>query len=214
MSRAHWLTLRFPLEMAFASAATLAVVFGYAALRSEPAPVVSAKVAMTPVSAVPVGGADPRDRLSRFVEQTALAHVGPLRPDAEIDAADAQPPAAVEVATRTLAVHERTKAVAAKPERPQRTDGPVLRADISPRVDPAPLITDATLRPPQPIPVRSLEASGAAPAVPRLEARAADKTNGGFRLPIVSDLAAKLPTGREVSDGVSAFGKRIGAIFR
>ena len=220
MGFARWLTPRFPLEMTFASALTLAVVFAFAMPRREaPANPPVSVAAVTPVKApLNVSGPDPRDRLSRFVEQTALAHVGPLRPEAEIEAADApSAPAAVVMTNRTLSVQERNRTANARPDATPRGEA-AARADAPARAD-TPLRPELALlpkapnipRPPLAIPPHNEEAANLLPEAPRLDGRPKDKA--GFHLPAVSDLAAKLPSGRDISDGVSSMGKRIGSIF-
>jgi hypothetical protein len=220
MGFAHWMTPRFPLEMTFASALTLGAVFAFAAThRDAPAPQpapVAASVAPKP--AMDLSGPDPRDRLSRFVEQTALAHLGPLRPEEEIEAADTpRTPAAVELTNRAASAQERSRAPVARSETPVRTET-VIRTETAARVE-TPLRPELAqpkgsivLRPPLAIPPHNLEAANMPPEAPRLDGHPKYKATG-FRLPAVSDLTSKLPSGRDISDGVASMGKKIGSIF-
>ena len=202
MAFRHWLTPRFPLEMLLASAVTLGLVLAFLipaneAVREPP------KAAAPASLQVAMLGPDPRDRMSRFMEQTALAHVGTLRSEAEIEAADAMPtPAAVEIANRDAS--SRAKALAKTDSAPQRPEFALPKS--------------LALKPPLPIPAaRPQDVAINLPEAPRLDMRPKEireKSSSGFHIPLVGDLTSKLPSGRDVVDGVGSVGKRIGAIFR
>jgi hypothetical protein len=70
------------------------------------------------------------------------------------------------------------------------------------------IVRTIATKPPQK-PVETAEAE--APVVPQPAVARVQQT--GFRIPVVSDVADRLPTGRDIMDGVGAMGRRIGSIF-
>ncbi len=180
----RWATPRFPLEMAVASLATLVVAIIVGDAGRQTHSSPPVKVDLQAnPRTLPVARAD-EARLSAFVENFALAHVAPPLPEASVDAA-------------------------AMGSEPQSRAVQVL-AKSKPR--PAP-------RPAKVLPPSSRPALAALPdrATAAAAATSAEAAKPGFRIPLVSDAAsgvsARLPSGRNIVDGVGAVGRRIGSIF-
>ena len=73
----------------------------------------------------------------------------------------------------------------------------------------------AVKSPPVPIP-RAVERVMERQPVPQAEAPKTSvetKPNPGKRIPIISDIAEKIPSGRDIIDGVGSLGRRVGSIF-
>ena len=123
-SARHWLTPRFPLEMAVASAGTLALVLVFGGMGREPAegPMVALKTAAKPPDP-PAPAIDSGARTDEFIERFALAHVNPPLPEsalADPDPAKASPPRAAQAAPARDRAKPAPAVAAAKPTpRPQ-----------------------------------------------------------------------------------------------
>jgi hypothetical protein len=185
---ARWMTPRFPLEMAAASVTTLAVVLtlgGLGRATSEP------KLVKLSVKPAPIDRpmTDEDEARASFIERFALAHVAPRLPETVVvDPARASASAAQRGPTLVL-THERMRVADA---------GSVV---ASPPRRPA----DLTLP----------QAASATPARPTDGAR--KSADEAFRIPLISDavagLGAKLPSGRDMLDGVGAVARRVGGLF-
>ncbi len=181
-----WLTPRFPVEMAVASVLTLGLVLVVGEFGRQPQPEIApAKVALqAPPRIIPLP-TQSDDRTREFIERFALAHVSPPLPEAAITApAEARAPRPP----------ERAAAALLQPPR-DRPKAPSIRtATARPEQKPT-IVAREDLTPPAPI--------GAAPRA----------KSAAFRIPVVSDVADKLPSGRDILNGVGAVSRGIGSVF-
>ncbi len=119
-----------------------------------------------------------------FMERFALSRLAPTLPEKLIVAPDVAPPASAAAAARRETPPAREKA-----------------RSVAFRQQPAPLPpARAVEKPPvQPVPEPPVEI-----------ARAAPPAKG---IPVISFIAEKLPTGRDIVDGAASLGKRVTSLF-
>jgi len=180
-SSRSWLRPRYPLEMALASAATLATVLVVGSLGQHASAPPKATLAAAPFKPDDSGDA----RTAEFMENFALAHVRAPLPESAI----ADPPSS-------------NSAPSSAP--PPRAAVAVMQLQ---RARPKPVVAPAkpAAKPVEPVQTVAATASNSVP--PRAEQKS-------FRIPFVSDTVDKLPSGRDIVDGVGAVGQKIGSLFK
>jgi hypothetical protein len=181
----RWWTPRFPLEMLGASLLTLitVVALGDLGRRAHEEAAPAKLVAQAPRLTLPPTPTVDA-RTAEFIERFALAHVRAPLPEEAL----------------------------AEPETP-----PVRApaAAVRERAHPAPAKSIVAVLPPaRPVKLAAFEPPAApepAPVVPKPE------KPRGFHIPLVSDavdtIGERIPSRRDLLDGVGSVGKRIGAIF-
>jgi hypothetical protein len=180
----QWLTPRFPLEMAAASVLTLAAV------------VVIGDRSAPPKTPVP--------EASKLVLQAPPRAI-PLPTQSDQRTADFIEKFALAHVGPPLPENMLADGEQAKPPRPPERAALPAQAQ---REKPRPVVVrTVTAKPPQ-------RPADAAPgeAEPK-DVAAANPPPKGFRIPLVSDVTDKLPSGRDMLDGVGSVGRRIGSIF-
>jgi hypothetical protein len=181
----RWWTPRFPLEMLGASLLTLfaVVALGDLGRRAHEEAAPAKLVAQAPRLTLPPTPAADA-RTAEFIERFALAHVRAPLPEEALAEPEAPPSRAPVAIAREHARPAPAKSVVA----------------VRPPTRPVELV--AFEPPPEPAPL----AAAPSPRKPR-----------GFQIPLVSDavesIGARIPSGRDMLDGVGSVGKRIGAIF-
>ncbi len=169
--------------MAAASGLTLAVIAIVGGVASRLGAPAAPK---TPVHAQQQPAPSDEDaRAAEFIQNFALAHVSPPLPESALADPDQ---------TSIPVLPPQREAVAV--EQMARTKPP-----LRPPFAKAPLVKP----PARPMDVVQAVPSGSVPP--------AQKPAGGFRIPFVSDVAAKIPSGRDIMDGVGSVGRKIGSIF-
>lgn len=184
----RWATPRFPLEMLAASALTLVFVLTVGDLgrqsRESAAPV---KLALQAAPRLAPAPSEADLRAAEFIENFALAHVSAPLPEEALNDPDQN---------RARAPLPPRAVLAAQKEKPRAPASRIVAA-----------------RPPaRP---GEIAVAVAEPATARTVAVAEE--SDGFRIPVVSDVAAtiasKIPSGRDVLNGVGSVGRRIGSLL-
>ena len=183
----RWWTPRFPLEMLGASLLTLiaVVALGDIGRRAHDAAAPVKLTAQAPRLSLPANPVADR-QAAEFIERFALAHVRAPLPEEAVAEASA----------------------------------PSARAPVNAareRARPTPARSVVAARPPtRPVELVAFETPTAAEPAPAVVALRPEKP-AGFRIPLVSDavanIGARIPTGRDMLDGVGSVGKRIGGLF-
>jgi hypothetical protein len=180
-------TPRFYFEIAAAAFLTLcAVVFAGHALKSAPLPAGKSSLQAAPAPVQQVANEDAS--VAEFMENFALSRLAPRLPD-NLDArsASAEPVAKSRAGEGGIRIEQ----PAAK-EKPR---------SVAFRQQPAP-------QPPRRAAERPQMAQAETPA-PEVSAKQASK-----RIPVISFIAEKLPSGRDIGEAMASVGKRVTSIFR
>lgn len=182
---ARWMTPRFPIEMAVASLGTFAIMLALGGLgrTTNDAKLVKLTVRPAPVDRPYLDHDDAAS--AGFIERFALAHVAPPLPESAI--VSPQPRAEASAAPHApglVLTHDRIRAAEA---------------------------TSSVASPPRRATELAQSDSVPAPAAPP-EPKAPE-----FRIPLVSDavanLGARLPSGRDMLDGVGTLARRVGGLL-
>ena len=189
---------RLRLELVAAALLTLGAIVLVTKFTQPAAHATKVSMQATPIAAAAIVNED-RD-VAEFMEQFALSRLAPsLEDSVVITAALESLPFA---ATAPLAV----VATSALP----RSTTPKEAAPSRERVRPVALkaSTQAPLRP------RIAERRSVQPmAAPARFAEAKPPRSARFRIPVFSSLVEKLPSGRDIANGVSSLGRKVGSIF-